>query len=104
MRKITPDKPSTAKTATLIDDSFAQVARALKVGVTGPAAFKILRRLLNSNYDSVDTGEGYTELSSFGVPTGTPCCDFSRELRAVVSAATGSEHVLAPGVVVVLEW
>ena len=35
--------------------------------------------------------------------TGTPFCDFSREFRVLVSAVTGSERTLAPGVDVVLE-
>ena len=34
---------------------------------------------------------------------GTLFCDFSLAIRRVVSGATGTEHVLAPGVQVVLE-
>ena len=34
---------------------------------------------------------------------GMPFCDFSREFRGLVSAVTGSERTLAPGVDVVLE-
>ena len=56
-----------------------------------------------THFDRVDTGEGYTRLHSFGVCTGTPFCDFSREFRVLVSAVTGSERTLAPGVDVVLE-
>ena len=44
-----------------------------------------------------------TRLHSFGVCTGTPFCDFSREFRVLVLAVTGSERTLAPGVDVVLE-
>ena len=56
-----------------------------------------------THFDRVDTGEGYTRLHNFGVCTGTPFCDFSREFRVLVSAVTGSERTLAPGVDVVLE-
>ena len=38
------------------------------------------------HFDGVDTGEGYTKLHNFGVYTGTPFCDFSREFRVLVSA------------------
>ena len=43
------------------------------------------------------------KLHTFGVPNGTPFCVFSREFRVVVSAATATERVLAPGVDIVLE-
>ena len=56
-----------------------------------------------THLDRVDTGEGYTRLHSFGVCTGMPFCDFSREFRVLVSAVTESERTLAPGVDVVLE-
>ena len=56
-----------------------------------------------THFDRVDTGESYTRLHSFGVCTGTPFCDFSREFRVLVSAVTGSERTLPPGVDVVLE-
>ena len=56
-----------------------------------------------THFDPVDMGEGYTRLHSFGVCTGTPFCDFSREFSVLVSAVTGSERTLAPGVDVVLE-
>ena len=56
-----------------------------------------------THFDRVDTGEGYTRLQNFGVCTGTPFCDFSREFRVLVSAVTGSELTLALGIDVVLE-
>ena len=55
------------------------------------------------HFGRVDTEEGYTRLHNFGVCTGTPFCDFSPEFRVLVSAVTGSERTLAPGVDVVLE-
>ena len=79
------------------------MSRSLKGGTTGPEAFTLLLHLLRSQYDRVDTGEEYTKLRNFGVCIGTPFCDFSREFHVLVSAVTGSEHVLAPGVDVVLE-
>ena len=88
---------------TLIDDFFRQVSRDAEEGVSGPEAFNLLLRRLMTNVDRVDTGEGYTRLHSFGVCTGTPFCDFSREFRVLVLAVTGSERTLAPGVDVVLE-
>ena len=56
-----------------------------------------------THFDCVDTGEGYTRLQIFGVCTRTPLCGFSLEFRLLVSAVTGSERTLAPGVEVVLE-
>ena len=56
-----------------------------------------------THFDRLDTGESYTRLHNFGVCTGTPFHDFSREFRVLVSAVTGNERVLAPGVDVVLE-
>ena len=56
-----------------------------------------------THFDRVDTGEGYTRLHSFGVCTGTPFFYFSRVFRVLVSAVTGSERTLVPGVDVVLE-
>ena len=88
---------------TLIDDFFRQVSRDAEEGVSGPEAFNLLLRRLMTNVDRVDTGEGYTRLHSFGVCTGTPFCDFSREFRVLVWAVTGSERTLAPGVDVVLD-
>ena len=77
MRAITPDKPSTADMTTLIDDSFfRQVSREIKEGSYGPDAFTFLLRRLMTDFDRVDTGEGYTRLNSFGVCTGTPFGDF----------------------------
>ena len=45
---------------------------------------------------------GYKKLHAFGVPIWTPFCDFSREFRVVVSAATGTERVLASGAEIVV--
>ena len=56
-----------------------------------------------THFDRVDTGEGCKRLHNFGMCTRTPFCDFSREFRVLVSAVTGSERTLAPGVDVVLE-
>ena len=61
-RAITPDKPTTANTTTLIGDLFVQVSRAFKRGVTGPEAFTLLMRLLTKHFDRADTGEGPTKL------------------------------------------
>ena len=102
-REITPDKPLTADMITLIDVFFWQVSRDVEEGASRPEAFNLLLRRLMTHFDRVDTGEGYTRLHSFGVCTGTPFCDFSREFRVLVSAVTGSERTLAPGVDVVLE-
>ena len=79
------------------------MSRALKGGATGPEAFTLLLHLLMTHFDLVDKGEGYTKLNSFGVCTGTPLCNFGREFHVLVSAVTGSERVLAPGVDMVLE-
>ena len=95
MRAITPDKPSTADMTTLIDECFRHVSRDVEEGASGPEAFTLLLRRL-THFDRVDTGEGYTRLHSFSVCTGTPFCDFSRQFRVLVSAATGSERTLAP--------
>ena len=72
-------------------------------GASGPEAFNLLLRRLMTHFDRVDPGEGYTRLHSFDVCTGAPFCDFSREFRVLVSAVTGIECTLAPGVDVVLE-
>ena len=66
-------------------------------------AFIPLRRRLMTHFDRVDTGEGYTSLHIFGVCTRTPLCGFSLEFRLLVSAVTGSDRTLAPGVEVVFE-
>ena len=79
------------------------MSRDVEEGASGPEAFNLLLRRLMTHFDRVDTGEGYTRLHSFGVCAGTPFCDFSREFRVLVSAVTGSERTLAPGVDVVLE-
>ena len=105
MRAISPDKPSTADMTTLIDEFFRQVSRDVEEGASGPEAFTLLLRRLMTRFDRIDTGEGYTRLHNFGVCTGTPFCDFSRKLRVLGSAVTGSERTLAPGVdVVFLKW
>ena len=103
MRAITPDKPSTAGMTTQIDECFRQVSRDVEEGAPGPEAFTLLLRCLMTHFDRVDTGEGCARLHSFGVCTGTPFRDFSREFRVLVSAVTGSERTLVPGVDVVLE-
>ena len=82
---------------------FGQVSRAAKEGASGPEAFTLLLDLLTTHFDRVHTREGYTRLHNFGACTETPFCGFSREFRVLVSAVTGSEHTLAPGVDVVLE-
>ena len=79
------------------------MSRTFKEGASGPEAFTLLLRLLTTHFDRVDTGEGYIKWHNFGVYTGPPFYDFSREFRVLVSAVTGSERVLAPGVDVVLE-
>lgn len=53
--------------------------------------------------DLADTGDSYTKLHNFGASNGTPFCDFRREFRGVVSAATGTERVLTQEVQVILE-
>ena len=78
------------------------MSRALRDGASGPEAFALLLRLLIGHSDSVDSGAGYKNLHTFGVPNETPFCDFSQEFRVVVSAATGTERVLAPGTDIVL--
>ena len=80
-RAITPDKPTTASLTAVMDDFFRQVLGALASGATGPAAFALLLRLLNTHFDNTDTGACYAKLHSFGVPNGTPFCDFSRAFR-----------------------
>ena len=102
-RAITPDRPTTARMTTLIDDFFGQVSRALDERTSGPEAFTLPLRLLVTHFDRVDTGEGYTKLHTFGVCNGTPFSDLSREFRVLVSAVTGSGRVLSPGTDVVLE-
>ena len=96
MRAVTPDKPSTADMTTLIDECFRQVSRDVEEGASCPEAFTLLRRHVMTHFDSVDTREGYTRLHSYCVCTGTPFCDFSREVRVLLSTVTGSERTLAP--------
>ena len=79
------------------------MSRDVEEGVSAPETFNLLLRRLMTHFNRVDTGEGYTRLDSFGVCTGTPFCDFSREFRVLVSAVTRSDRTLAPGVDVVLE-
>ena len=57
-RAITPDRPTTARMTTLIEDFFGQVSRALGGGVSGPEAITLLLRLLVTHFDRIDTGEG----------------------------------------------
>ena len=80
-----------------------KVSRDVKEGASCPEAFTLLLRRLMTHFDRVDTGEGYTRLHNFGVCTGTPFCDFSRDFYVLVPAVKGSERVLAPGIDVVLE-
>ena len=68
---------------------------------SGPEALALILRLLSGHFDRVDSGAGYKQLQTFGVPNGRPFCDFCREFRVVVSAATGIERVLAPGAEIV---
>lgn len=82
-----------------MDNLFGQVPRALESGARGPESFK----LLLTHFDRADTGENYAKLHKFGVSNGIPFFDFSQEFEAVVSAATGTERILVPGVEVVLE-
>ena len=86
-----------------MDEFWGQVARALRDVASGPEAFALFPRLLSSRFDRVDLEAGYKKLHAFGVPTGTPFSNFSGEFRVVVSAATGTERVLAPGTDIVLE-
>ena len=102
-REITPDKPSTTDMTTLIDECFRQVSRDVEEGASGPEAFNLLLCRVMTHLDRVDMADGYTRLHSFGVCTGTLFCDFTREVPVLVSAVTGSECTLAPGVDVVLE-
>ena len=96
-RAITPDRPTTARMTTLIDEFYEQVSRALDGGASGPEAFTLFLRLLVKHFDQVDTGEGYTKLHTSGVCNGTPFSDSSLEFRVLVSAATRNERVLSPG-------
>ena len=89
MRVITPDKPSSTDMTTLIDELFGHVSRDVKEGASGPETFTLLLRRSMVHFDRVDTGEGYTRLHNFGVCTGTPFCDFSREFRVLVSGRRG---------------
>ena len=59
-RAITPDRPTTARMTTFIDDFFGKVSRALDGGASGPEAFALLLRLLVTHFHRVDTGKGYT--------------------------------------------
>ena len=102
-RAITPDMPTTSPLTTLMDEFFRQVACALCDGVSGSEAFALFLRLLSGHFDRVDLEAGYKKLHTFSVPNGNLFSDFSRELRVVVSAATGTERVLAPGTDIELE-
>ena len=87
---ITPDRPSTAPLTTLMDDFLGQATRALQDGAAGPEAFDLFLLLLNSHFDHAESGAGYKKLHTFGMPNGTPFCEFSGEFRVIVSAATGA--------------
>ena len=102
MRAITHDKPSTADMTTLTDVFYRRISRNVEDGVSGTEDFNLLLRRLMTHFERGHTGEGCTRLHSFGVCTGMPCCDFSRNFGVIVSAVTGSERTLAPLVNVVL--
>ena len=80
-----------------MDEFFGQMARALRDRASEPEAFALFLRLLIGHFDRVDLGAGYKQLHTFGVPNGTPVRDLSQAFCVVVSAATGTERVLAPG-------
>ena len=86
-----------------MEDCFGQVSRALEDGATGPEAFTLLFRLLSGHFDHAGSGAGYKKLYTFGEPNGTTFCEFSEEVRVVVSEATGTLLVLAPWAEIVLE-
>ena len=86
-----------------MDDVFGKASRALEDGATRPEACTLLLRLLSSHFGRTDSGAGYKKLHTFGVPSETPFCEFSREFRVVVSAVTGTEHVLEPGTEIILK-
>ena len=88
---------------TLIDDFFKQVSRAIDGGTSGPETFTLLLRLLETHFDRVDTGGGYTKLHASGVHNDTPFSDLSWEFRVLISAVMGSERILSPVTDVVLE-
>ena len=74
-------------------------------GTSGPKAFTFLLRLLVTHFDRVHRGKGYTKLHTFGTYNGTLfyCFFFVRDVRVLMSTATGSGRVLSPGDNVVLE-
>ena len=93
-----------------MDDLCGKVSRALEDGATGledgvtvPEAFTLLFRLLSGHFDHAGSGAGYKKLYTFGEPNGTTFCEFSEEVRVVVSEATGTLLVLAPWAEIVLE-
>ena len=102
-RATTPDRPTTARMTTLIDDFFGQVSRALEGDPSEAEGFTLLLRLLVTHSNRVDTGEDYAKLHTFEVCNRTPFSDFSREVCVLVSAVTGSERILSPGTDLVLE-
>ena len=72
-------------------------------GASGPEPFILLLRLLMTHFDGIGTEEGYSKLHTFGMCSGMPFSDFSREFRVLVPTATRSERVSSPGTDVVLE-
>ena len=86
-----------------MDEFFGQMARALRDRASEPEAFALFLRLLIGHFDRVDLGAGYEQLHTFVAPNRTPFRKFSGEFRVVVSAATGTDHVLAVGTDIVLE-
>ena len=102
-RVMTPDRATTTRLTTLIDDFFGKVSRAMDGGASRPEAFALLLCLLVTQFDRVDTGGSFTKLHTCGACNGTPFSDFSLEFRVLVSAVTGSELDLSLGTDVVLK-
>ena len=97
-RAIAPDKPTTGRLTTFMDDCFGQVLRALAAGLMGQKALTLLLRLLIIQLDRTGTGARDTNVHNFVVPNGTPVFDFTRAFLGVVSPATGTERGLLPGI------
>ena len=77
--------------------SRQEMSRAMAGKASGREVFTLLVRLLMTHFDGVDTEEGCTKFHTFGMCNGTPLSDFSREVRVLVSTATGSECVRLRG-------
>ena len=59
--------------------------------------FTLLLSVLNTNFDQVDTGEGYTKLQNFRPCNGTQFSDFSNWIRVLVSTVTGEGSCCVSG-------